>query len=121
MVLKSGTDFPFSVQFSLLSSVWVPRTLPAGLGDLSAVHGSVSCVPGHSASPTGMEERWALGFGSRGLGKGPWEGVLWMACLLRLPWSPQRHQAWVRSTCSVTWGHTVSSPGDLDYREVKVK
>lgn len=71
MVLKSGAHFPFSVPFSLCSSVWVPRTLPAGLGDLSAVHGSVSCA-------------WALGLshglrgemGSRLREQGPGGGAL---------------------------------------------
>lgn len=77
---------------------------------------------GTLTSPTGMEERWALGIQEQepeggALGGGSWDGLS-PPPALELPGG---HQAWVRSTCRVTWGHTVSSPGDMDYREVKVK
>lgn len=35
--------------------------------------------------------------------------------------APGRHQVWVSSRFRVTSGHTVSGPGELDYRKVKVK
>lgn len=35
--------------------------------------------------------------------------------------APGRHQVWVRSRFRVTSGHTVSGPGEVDYRKVKVK
>lgn len=52
-------------------------------------------------------------------GRSPGRTVLGMASLCT--GAPGRHQVWVRSRFRVTSGHTVSGPGELDYRKVKVK
>lgn len=83
---------------------------------------TVSCVPRHSTSPTHVEGRWALGIQEQEPLEGAVGGGFW-GCPVSCPCTgaPERHRAWGRGTGRVTWGHTVSSPGDMDYREVKVK
>lgn len=52
---------------------------------------TIPCVAGHSASPTGVEERWPLGVQKEEPGEGAWGGL---ASALE---PPGQHQVWVRA------------------------
>lgn len=93
--------------------------------DLSAdITTTVSCVPGTRQLP----QAWRRD-GLRRLGAGAWEGALGggflgMDCLLPLHWTspppapaPRGHSLGQKHM----QGHTASSPGNMDYRGVKVK
>lgn len=120
MVVWPGSRFPFSLH---LPQFWFLEPFPQLALVLRLQYVTMfyplpllptQFLVGVSASPAGMEERWALGGqeqepGEGALGGGSRDGLSPGPALVSLG----RHQAWVRSRFGGIRSHSVPSPGDL--------
>lgn len=120
MVVWPGSGFPFSLH---LPQFWFLERFPQLALVLRLQYVTMfyplpllptQFLVGVSASPAGMEERWALGGQEQepregALGGGSRDGLSPGPALVSLG----RHQAWVRSRFGGVRSHSVPSPGDL--------